>query len=102
MHGWAVGGSLWRQWTQTNDGNQAATRESSLAMPTSLINKSQRKLLPTLFLTLLGRRGMLRAQNDPEELCVASQEHTLETSNTSLVLHLILRQGGKGAFELKY
>ena len=48
---WAVGawGSLWRQWTQTNDGNQAATRESSLAMPTSLINKSQHKLLLTFF-----------------------------------------------------
>ena len=96
---WAVGvrGLLWRQWTQTNDGNQAAaTRESCQAMSTSSISKGH----PSVF--FLGEEGGLRAQNDSEELCVASKGEALETSNTSLVSHFILPQEGKGAFGLKY
>ena len=50
----------------------------------------------------LGEEGGLRAQNDSEELCVASKGEGLETSNTSLVSHFIFPQEGKGAFGLKY
>ena len=40
---WIGGRLVGRQWTQTNDGSQAATTERSLAMPTSLIYNLESK-----------------------------------------------------------